>query len=568
MASEHIQSTYYQETRLTAPENYAPDSYEHTLDGYLGVLSELRETQRAVSQDFKVALAGDRPELERLAAPHVEKMNAERQKNGQEPVEIAAISEHFLIGLAEPVWKSYMPKDPLDTEAAARWAAFKLQFDDGIGSNLEVLYELHAKIDTLQNDPQLMKEFAEHRHDHARVVIAATSWRKQEARKRQLSEEAAAIRSRASQSRRPLTTRERAQLTLLSSRLSQAQVVSLDPQVPTEDLIAELDRLDRRDARAELDSGLLMTGQMSEIIAEALPALLRGEPALFVGETGGAKTALAEYIARQYFDVEPELVSGYGDVNSYQLMGKQELREENGATVSDFIAGPIVRAMEAGRPVIVDEINAMPAELLKRLNKIMQLRPGVKFTIQEDSGREVVIRPGFCIIATANEKSKRYKGVDDLSVEFQNRFGANIYRIRYPDHEAAYTDDPVENDRLATGAVVTKRGDFPADLDMRDFDNFVRACFMSQQIFTGNHGEGFRDYISTERQLDDKPGLDETVLAPRTMVDILKKVAGSHGEVSIKSACARFLDGIKNHQDKQVMRLILEGHKLLPDEDA
>ena len=153
--------------------------------------------------------------------------------------------------------------------------------------------------------------------------------------------------------------------------------------------------------------------------------------------------------------------------------------------------------------------------------------------------------------------------MDDLSVEFQNRFGANIYRVRYPDANAAYTDPAIENDRLATAAVVTKRGEFPPDIDPQDFDNFVRACFMSQQIFSGNHGEGFKNYLTTEQQLDNKPGLEETVLAPRTMIDILKKVAGSHGEVSLKQACTRFLDGIKNERDRMVIWQILDGFHLL-----
>ena len=196
----------------------------------------------------------------------------------------------------------------------------------------------------------------------------------------------------------------------------------------------------------------------------------------------------------------------------------------------------------------------------------MQLRPGDTFTIQEDSGREVTVKPGFCIIATANEKSKRYKGVEDLSVEFQNRFGANIYRVRYPDYANGFEQPPVENDRLAVAAVVNRRGVFPDTIDPNDFDNFVRAAFVSQQVFSGNFGEGFKNYVAIERITDSKPGLEETVLAPRTMVDILRKVAGSHGEVSITTACRRFVDGIKNENDKKQLALILENHGLLTKE--
>jgi hypothetical protein len=312
---------------------------------------------------------------------------------------------------------------------------------------------------------------------------------------------------------------------------------------------------------------------------------------------------------------EPEFISFYGDVNSYQLMGKSELTAEKanvawddimkeitdkgidwdnltdetkaqlvlagfklvhlpGSTESVYVPGPLVRAMESGRPVILDEVNAGDSGLLKRFNKTMQLRPGDTFTIQEDSGRTVTIRHGFYIIATANEKSKRYKGIEDLSVEFQNRFGANIYRVRYPDYNTSPGKDnsAIENDRLAVAAVVNRQGEFPSTIDTGDFDNFVRACRLSQQMFAGtfdmdteidDHKTKLQSEVLKNRQLDNRPALEETVLAPRTMVDILRKVAGSHGVVSLKLACSNFLDGIKNADDRAVMKVIFKHHGLL-----
>ena len=114
--------------------------------------------------------------------------------------------------------------------------------------------------------------------------------------------------------------------------------------------------------------------------------------------------------------------------------------------------------------------------------------------------------------------------------------------------------------------VATQRGELPPDIDEGDFENFVRAARLSQQIFSGTNGEGYNQFIDTEKMVDDRPGLEETVLAPRTMVDILHKVTGSYGTVSLKRACQTFLDGIKNPNDRQVMHHILEYHDLLPEE--
>lgn len=329
-------------------------------------------------------------------------------------------------------------------------------------------------------------------------------------------------------------------------------------------VLEALGTLRLREYRSQLREGLLLTEQMRGIISEALPALASGEPVLLLGETGGAKTALAEHLARHGVRREPELVSGYGDITGAQLIGAHELRAgseaQGGATVSVFVPGPLLRAMIEGRPVILDEINAMPAEFLKRLNRILQLRPGDRFGVQENAGRQIDIAPGFAILATANEQTPhRYRGIDRLSAELVNRFGANSYRVRYPDSGLDYADFPAENALIATAAAVDDRGELPLGLSADELIRVARAAFISQQVFAGRHGEGFSDFVSTDREIDGRPGLEEAVLAPRTLVAILRKVAVSAGSVPLDHALARFVEGIMHREDRRVLALILEG---------
>ena len=554
--------------RRVSESYYTPDMTDRTVDGVVELMAGLQESMQAVRADWRTAAAGDRQYLERLAAPHIARINeSRRQTNLEEPdIQASEVGENFLLGLAEPNWEEYMPRDTSDEELQ-RWEAFKDEHPD-VADNLEDWYMCHAKLHELRKDAGLMERFdEEYRGEQMAATRAAAEFLRAQSRKQDISEQMAKLRSQAAKTDRPLTAGERRRIAALQKQLSEVdENIEIPPNSSKEQFLEEVTRLQVREWKRQLDSGLLMTEQMQTIIDETLPTMVRGEPTLFVGETGGAKTALAEYMVRTYFGVNPEFVSAYGDVNSYQLMGKQELREENGASVSEFVPGPIIRAMEQGKPLILDEINAMPPELLKRLNKIMQLRPGDKFTVQEDSGRIVEVQPGFCVIATANEKSKRYKGVDDLSVEFQNRFGANINRVRYPDHDKSYGEYPRENAQLAMATVATQRGELPPDIDEGDFENFVRAARLSQQIFSGTNGEGYNQFIDTDKLVDDCTGLEETVLAPRTMVDILRKVAGSYGVVSLKRACQTFLDGIKNPNDRKVMHHILKYHDLLPEE--
>ena len=415
--------------------------------------------------------------MEQLAAPHVERINASRRKDHPEEPDIAVskISENFLLGLAEPDWEGQMPRDTSEEELR-RWEDFKNEHPD-VADNLEDWYMYHAKLHELRNDTGLMERFDEEYRGEQMAATAAAEFLRAQDRKDEISGQMASLRAKVAKNGRPLTAGERRKIAAWQKQLSEVDDnIDIPPNSSKERFLEEVTRLQVREWKRQLDGGLLMTEQMQTIIDETLPAITRGEPTLFVGETGGAKTALAEYMVQTYFGVNPEFVSAYGDVNSYQLMGKQELREENGASVSEFVPGPIIRAMEQGTPLILDEINAMPPELLKRLNKIMQLRPGDRFTVQEDSGKVVEVQPGFCIIATANEKSKRYKGVDDLSVEFQNRFGANINRVRYPDYDKGYDEYPRENAQLAMATVATQRGELPPDIDEGDFEDFVRAA--------------------------------------------------------------------------------------------
>ena len=416
--------------------------------------------------------------------------------------------------------------------------------------------------------------------ERARTLRIAALARREELAERSRTEQASALVASAAGASRRLTADERARVRSLRLTAGQAGAgVSgghgsgaagggspaswrqhLTSPERRDAVLEALGSLRLREARQQLRDGLLLTSQMRGIIAEALPALTRGEPVLLVGETGGAKTALAEHLARRGLGCEPELVSGYGDITSAQLIGTHELRAEHGATLSAFVPGPMLRAMLEGRPVILDEINAMPAEFLKRLNRILQLRPGDRFGVQEDAGREVRIAEGFAILATANEQTPhRYRGLDRLSAELVNRFGANGYRVHYPDAENAYEEFPAENALLALAAVVDERAALPDGLSLLVLARVAGAGLYSQQVFAGSHGTGFTDYVSTEREIDGRPGLDEAVLAPRTLVAVLQKVAGSAGSVTLNRALTRFVESVMHREDRRVLALILEG---------
>lgn len=446
----------------------------------------------------------------------------------------------------------------------------------GTGGDPDLRTELHgidARLAELLADDASRAAIESALDERARVLRIAVAARRETRARDRRRDEADAVVARAISAGRPLTRGERARVDAL--RANPEPPAAEEPGPARFDWRAGVDSVARRDAalaalgaarladaRAQLREGLLRTEQMRGIIAEALPALRRGDPVLLLGETGGAKTALAEHLSRAGMGRAPELVSGYGDITGAQVIGAHELRAAGGATVSAFVPGPLLRAMTEGRPIILDEVNAMPPEFLKRLNRILQLRPGDAFGVQEDAGRELRIAPGFAILATANEQTPhRYRGLERLSAELVNRFGANAYRVHYPDAGLPYDAFPRENALIAAAAVCDARGELPAGLglDVDAIARVARAAFISQQVFSGANGEGFGDYLTTERELDGRPGLEEHVLAPRTLVAILQKVVGAAGEVSLERALARFVEGVMHREDRRVLALILSG---------
>jgi MoxR-like ATPase len=360
----------------------------------------------------------------------------------------------------------------------------------------------------------------------------------------------------------------------------------------------ELQRVQRRSDARELESGLLLTDNMKKHVRDSLPSLLVGKPVLFVGDTGGAKTALAKAISRNYIGKEPELVSFHGEINNYQLMGKEAIKSGNksyadmvlaeiekldpasvsdkdklriealiafgGATATEFIPGPIVRAMQSGTPVILDEVNAASPEFLKRLNEIMLLRPGQSFRVQEDSGMSVEIQPGFCLLATANQKSARYKGVHKMSAEFINRFGADIQEIEFPDQNVVAGGEPEDNLRLAEAVLSGKHGDLPKFLPYEKLSSFVKAAHQTQKLFTGQIDGLSKNLPNISNSIvDDRPALEETVLSPRMMVSILEKVKNGKGTIDLGEQLSNWVKTINNKSDRYLITTIFKSHRLL-----
>jgi hypothetical protein len=568
--------------------------HERTPDGLLELAWDYYDLQQELHSDFTHGIRKvlSRADLERRASAKIAEINSARGEDQQ--VDVRQVSQRFLERLIEPDWLNLTEEE---IEHRPEELAYKIQS----------LQELDAKLRVLTSDEALLAEAHERRGEFREIQKVGIAWMRHQKRQRELADKIVQQRLRAVNAGRALSRYDQE----LIERW-EAQIAEYNPENAIKDAFAEgrivigqeellqkeMERQVRRHNWHELNKGLLMSPDMVEHTGKALPVLAMGGKVLLVGEMGGAKTALANYMANVLSGGSGvEHIEFFGDVNTYQLMGKEALRNGDpelikyileqlealgdnpspkelariqiqallGANIggTKFVEGPVVRAMKEGKPLVIDEINAATPEVIKRLNDIFHLKPGATYRIQEDSGQEITVAPGFCIIATMNEKSSRYKGVDELSAEFKEGRIDMTLRVLYPDADLPVNGLPGAKTpptllALAEASLVDRNGEFLVDMPAGLLDTFVKAAHAAQKLFAGGLTEKDNTTLSSYRV--DGEGLEKTTIDPRRMGKLLEIFAASRGARPLTSVIADWVKGIERPRDRQVLTLLLDNY--------
>lgn len=149
-------------------------------------------------------------------------------------------------------------------------------------------------------------------------------------------------------------------------------------------------------------------------------------PVFITGLSGNGKTHGAQQVCAQ-LKRECITIPITIETDESDLLGDKTLVDGN----VEFVAGPVVRAMESGSVLILDEIDLAS-------NKIMCLQSiidGRGVYLKKDN-RFVTPAPGFTVIATANTKGKgsddgRFIGTNVLNEAFLERFKVT-FEQEYP----------------------------------------------------------------------------------------------------------------------------------------
>ncbi|MCR2820134.1 ATP-binding protein [Lederbergia panacisoli] len=151
------------------------------------------------------------------------------------------------------------------------------------------------------------------------------------------------------------------------------------------------------------------------LLADAITALSLGKNVLLKGPTGSGKTKLAETLAN-IFRQPMQSINCSVDMDAEALLGFKTIGQEEGKNTIEFIPGPVIKAMNTGHLLYIDEINMAKPETLPILNSVLDYR---RMVFNPFTGTVVRAKENFGVIAAINEG---YIGTVPLNEALKNRF--------------------------------------------------------------------------------------------------------------------------------------------------
>ena len=192
-----------------------------------------------------------------------------------------------------------------------------------------------------------------------------------------------------------------------------------------------------------------------EYIKQDAESILKlGKNLLLKGPTGSGKTRLAENLTDE-LGKEMYSINCSVDVDIEALLGFKTIEYTDNRQEIVFIDGPVVRAMNAGAILYIDEINMAKPEVLPILNAALDYRRTLTNPL---TGETLTAHKDFRAIAAINVG---YVGTMPMNETLLNRF--NVIEIDYVSKESLKTilmDQSIQKDEK----IIDSLTDFHQDL--------------------------------------------------------------------------------------------------------
>ena len=324
---------------------------------------------------------------------------------------------------------------------------------------------------------------------------------------------------------------KRSALLKIREGLSKLEKAETELETSSPEAFYGLHILELKDLKEQSKGKIVETPYVKRQAEDIFAHIQTGQPVMIYGHFGTGKSELAIHVSQKYLKKEPLVISGRKDIAPDEIYGHQKLSvdRETKATISEFYMGPIYRAMKEGRPLIIDEVNAIPHEVLISLNHILTRRVGEEVDIQMDSGERVTIQEGFCIIMTGNlnQGQEQYIAREDMDAALLSR----IHQVEYdylPQKTEGSLEESGEGNELFH-LILARVMDKQADIDLpegsvRKLWNLAKAARITQDVFAGR--EVKNAYYFQQGSSSVKYLLQKSVLTMRALNKIMTQWQG------------------------------------------
>lgn len=198
-----------------------------------------------------------------------------------------------------------------------------------------------------------------------------------------------------------------------------------------------------------------------------------------------------------------------------------KMKNQAFGTEVEVIMKELYRGITEGRPVIIDEANAIPAGVLISLNDVLQRQPGDSCYVPGVGS--VKVQPGFSITMTGNPSTNEYAGTNDFNVAFASRLDKIKYGYLPQSTEGSFRERDPKKDELYR-VMISYLADEKGNLQLPEIDKNVEKLYslaqlagLSQKIFAGENyslGSG-----GDEKRIR----FEKSVLSVRNILNVLKK---------------------------------------------
>lgn len=198
-------------------------------------------------------------------------------------------------------------------------------------------------------------------------------------------------------------------------------------------------------------------------------------------------------------------------------------------TQVEIVKKEILRGVEEGRPVIIDEANAIPSAILISLNDLLQRRPGDQCYIP--GAGSITIAEGFSLTLTGNLStgSVTYGGTGELNPAFLSRLDIIEHDYLPMSSEGSFEDmgENLDKNELFK-VVIAYLADKDGNLALPEMQETLKKLFRLSQlahetqiVFEGKANESNMLQSDSGDGMD--PELKQSVLSIRNLLNVLKK---------------------------------------------